>query len=234
MVYPCCLTICEGTAPGGALRVPREGEGGGRLRHPLFRRAHDTMIKFWNIRQFLLGQQEKICVQIPLDVKGKLFVSPMPFGPYDTQNVLLKIYKRNRIEFVVVLVTDDELREKARKGLLAIYQANNIRVLRLPVADYTSPDLHQMTKVVDKAAGYLRAGAHVAVHCNAGVGRTGVVTCCIVRDIMKIPAQESILYVKQYMQTNMTDEQMRLVGRFTTLIEEVEAKAKQRKLDALS
>jgi hypothetical protein len=50
-------------------------------------------------------------------------------------------------------------------------------------------------------------------------------TCCIVRDILKIPAQESIDYVKQYMQTKMTDEQMRLVGRFSTLAERVKAQA---------
>ena len=182
------------------------------------------MKNFWKL---LFDQREKTCVQIPLEVKGELYVSPMPFGPYDQQNTLLKVYKRNRIEFVVVLVTDDELKHKAKQDLLSIYRKNNMEAIRLPVADYTSPDLHHVTKVVDLVSGYLRAGAHVAVHCNAGVGRTGVVTCCIVRDIMQIPAQEAIDYVKQYMQTNMTDEQMRLVGRFHTMTEEVEAQAKE-------
>ncbi len=181
------------------------------------------MKNFWD---FLFDRREKTCVQIPLEVKGELYVSPMPFGPYDTQNALLKVYKQHRIEFVVVLVTDDELKRKAKQDLLAIYKKNSIEAIRLPVADYTSPDLHRVTKVVDLASGYLRAGAHVAVHCNAGVGRTGVVTCCIVRDIMNIPAREAIDYVKQYTQTNMTDEQIRLVGRFNTMREEVEAQTK--------
>jgi hypothetical protein len=48
--------------------------------------------------------------------------------------------------------------------------------------------------------------------------------CCIVRDIMKIPAEETIGYIRQHMHTNMTDEQMRLVKRFHTVEEEVDRK----------
>ncbi|MDD4737340.1 MAG: dual specificity protein phosphatase family protein [Kiritimatiellae bacterium] len=176
---------------------------------------------------FWFRQQSKNFIQIPLDVTGKLFVSPMPFGPYDRDNALLKQYKKNHIEFVVVLVTDSEIKEKARRDLLSIYLKNNMKPIRLPVADYTSPDMHQASKVVDNVSGYLRAGAHVAVHCNAGVGRSGVMVSCIVRDITNRPAKEAMDYVRQYMQTNMTDEQKRLIGRFNTLTEVVEAKAKE-------
>jgi len=168
---------------------------------------------------FLFGQKEKTCVQIPLEVKGKLFVSPMPFGPYDPGNALLKVYKKNRIEFVVMLVTDVELARKAKRDVIKIYKDNAIEPIRFPIADYTSPALHDFSKVVDKVSGYLRAGANVAVHCNAGVGRTGVMTCCIVRDILKTNADGAIAYVKQHMQTNLTDEQIRLTARFLPLAE---------------
>ena len=45
-------------------------------------------------------------------------------------------------------------------------------------------------------------------------GRTGVMTCCIRRDFSEKTTGEAIDYVRQFMQTNMTDEQMRLVDRF--------------------
>ncbi len=171
---------------------------------------------------FLFGREEKTCVRIPLEAKGKLFVSPMPFGPYDAGNTLLKIYKRNRIAFAIMLVTDNELEKKAKRDLLAIYEKNNIQPIRFPIADYTSPELHAFSKTVDQVVGYLRAGANMAVHCNAGVGRTGVMTCCIIRDITGMSAKEAIAYVKEYMQTNMTDEQMRLVDRFVPLSDRID------------
>jgi protein-tyrosine phosphatase len=175
---------------------------------------------------FLFGQKEKTCIRIPLDVKGKLFVSPMPCGPYDPGNRLLKIYRQNRIQFVVMLVTDDELARKAKRDVISLYKKSGIEPIRFPIADYTSPELHAFSKVVDQVAGYLQAGANVAVHCNAGVGRTGVMACCIVQDISTMSADKAIAHIKQHMQTNMTDEQVRLAERFVPLSERL-AKSKE-------
>ena len=46
-------------------------------------------------------------------------------------------------------------------------------------------------------------------------------TCCIVRDLLGMEAEESRTYVRQHMQTNMTDEQRRLLARFKPLSERI-------------
>ena len=166
-----------------------------------------------------LRPKGNVCVRIPLDVKGCLYVSPMPSGSFDTGNKLFKIYRKLRIEVVVVLVTDEELEQKAECDVLAAYQENGIEPIRFPIEDFTSPELYACTKVVDQVTDCLCNGSRIAMHCNAGVGRTSVMAGCIVRNITGKTAPEAIDYVKQYMHVRMNDEQMRLVDRFVPLAE---------------
>lgn len=166
---------------------------------------------------FGLFREDRNFVRIPLEVKGALFVSPMPFGPYDRGNRLLKSYKKKGIEFAVVLVTEDEMERKGKRDLLAFYNKNGISPIHFPITDYTSPDLDDVSTLIDELDGHLADGARIAVHCNAGVGRTAVIAACIVQDIMKLSAQEAIDHIKAHMMVNMTGEQVRLVRRFNPL-----------------
>lgn len=170
---------------------------------------------------FFFRRHEDSFERIPLDVKGQLYVSPMPYGPYDPGNRLLKVYTKYRIEFAIMLITDDELKKKAKKDVLSLYQKAGITPIRFPISDLTSPDLNRFSKVVDQVEGYLRAGARMAVHCNAGVGRTGIMTCCIAQSLMNLNGDDAIEYVHRFMKTDMTSEQRRLVCRFRPLMSRI-------------
>lgn len=151
--------------------------------------------------------------RVPLATKGRLYVSPMPFGAYDTRNRLLKFYRDKNVKHVFIIATDDEIHRKSQRNIKEEYRRIGATYHQLAIPDMTAPDLITVRAVVTDAVGRL-ANENIAVHCHAGVGRTSVVVCCIVHTITGMPAAETIAFVKNHMSVNMTAEQASVVTRF--------------------
>jgi protein-tyrosine phosphatase len=162
-----------------------------------------------------LGTQDEVFLEIPFEgVSGSLYVSPMPYGPYDTANQVMRRYREAQVQFAVPLVTDDEIENKAKKDLLSLYRKHGIEVIRFPIRDLTSPELEKVIELVKTIAPYLQAGAAVAIHCNAGTGRTAVIVACLASELLDLPGPEATAYVTSRMQTQLTASQIRVVERF--------------------
>lgn len=157
-----------------------------------------------------LFKDNGIFVRIPV-TGGDLYASPMPFGPYDRFNRVLGNYRRNRIKAVVVLVTQEEIEKKCRRNLFAAYAKHGIEILHQPVPDLTSPSHGMVTRLVDQIQERLVAGQRLAVHCNAGVGRTSVVLACVVKRLNHLEGKAAADYVRGFLQVNLTDEQKRFI-----------------------
>lgn len=162
---------------------------------------------------FSLFKQDHNFERIQLDVKGRLFVSPMPYGPYDPFNQLMKTYKRHHLQYVVMLVTDRELEVKAKRDVIKAYEQIGIQVLRFPFPDLTSPPVEELTEFLYQVVDLLKQGNRIAVHCNAGVGRTCVVASGVVRMLTGCDCDTAIEVINRYTHLDMTDEQKRAIDK---------------------
>jgi protein-tyrosine phosphatase len=87
-----------------------------------------------------------------------------------------------RIDVVVTLLGDEELRRHGAEALADRLASAGIRWLQLPIRDFGVPDptvanewRAQLPKLVDG----LRTGDRILVHCAAGLGRTGTMAATL-------------------------------------------------------
>jgi len=151
--------------------------------------------------------------QIPLNTPERLYTSPMPFGAYDCGSRLLKIYKKNKIKHVFMLVTDTELKNKARRDLLKLYDKNGISYSRYVIKDLQAPSFGVIHDLVQDALQRLQK-QRLIIHCHAGVGRTSLAVCSIVIAVKHLTVEEAIEYVSKTMAINITSEQKNVLQKF--------------------
>lgn len=164
---------------------------------------------------FLRPRTSQNFVRIPLKAQGRLYASPMPYGPYDPFNRLIKEYRGKHIDIVVPLVTDEEVKKKAARDIYKVYAKEGLDVLKFTIPDLTSPSLEEVSTSIGRIVQQLLDGKRIVVHCNAGLGRTGVVLACVVARVEGRSGDEAIAFIKQFLHLNMTDEQIRFVGKWT-------------------
>ncbi len=165
-------------------------------------------------------------IEAPLSAPGRLGLSILP-GRRDMGRVLdddLASLKRAGVTDVVVLVTDDELKDYGVPGLRNALEAAGFGVIRTPIPDQGVGDPGEVGDLVAWIDWRLHEQARVLIHCLGGVGRSGMVAACVLRQ-RGLSADEAIAEVRRArspraVETSAQDAFVRLFdpGRFRPLV----------------
>jgi protein-tyrosine phosphatase len=135
---------------------------------------------------------------LPYHLPGKIYRSPMPYSrSYDPDWQVLPAYRQAGVQVVVVLTPWDEARLKAGVDLQAAYTEAELDVIYLPTADFGTPEVGAFRRALDEALQAAHGGKNLAIHCHAGLGRTGVFAACLAKLVFNLDGRQAFAWVRQ-------------------------------------
>jgi len=141
----------------------------------------------------------ELLTEIPLGLPGKIYRSPMPFSPYDPLGQVWTLYWQYGIKTVVVLAERQEYLVNARRDLPKFYRAEGLNSIHFPIPDFQAPaDAAALDEVIVNLIKQLQNQERIAVHCMAGIGRTGTLLACIAKRHLTLDGLEAVDWVRQF------------------------------------
>ena len=111
------------------------------------------------------------------DLPGRLYIMPCPSGNNLTQDIAA--YRARGVDTVVSMLAVDEAADLGLADEGAVCAEAEMAFLSSPIKDFGLPDIMVFAALVEQITGLLRNEGHVAVHCRAGIGRSGMVTAAV-------------------------------------------------------
>ncbi len=108
------------------------------------------------------------------DLPGSLFIMPCPSG--DTLHRDVAAYQARGVDTVVSMLAEDEAAMLGLSDEADACHRLGITFISSPIPDFGLPNAPIFSGLVEEIAQMLKDGKAVAVHCRAGIGRSGMVT----------------------------------------------------------
>ena len=139
-----------------------------------------------------------LLTELPLPLPGRIFGSPMPFGDFDPEGEALLKYGEEEVSVIVVLAEEEEILRKAGRDLKALYRKEGFEVIHIPTPDFNVPSKEILEEGVKRTIEKARAGRNIAIHCHAGIGRTGLFAALLAKALLGLSGEEAIQWVRRY------------------------------------
>jgi protein-tyrosine phosphatase len=136
---------------------------------------------------------------LPLNLPGRVYASPMPFsGLVDPFHTLFDEYGAHDIHTVVMLASEEESIYHTGRNLRQFYQQKGLKVIYLPVEDFSTPDELSLKRAVAAVLEETKAGRNSVIHCHYGIGRTGTFGACLARQALRLDGTEALDWIRKY------------------------------------
>ena len=135
--------------------------------------------------------------ELPFPFPGQIYRSAMPYSAYDPDGELIPAYKKNDISLIVILSSDEEIERLTGRDLQSIYKLEGFEILYLPIPDFSTPEADEFRVVVEQVLTRSKSGKGTAIHCHAGLGRTGMFVACLAKLGLDYSSDEAIHWVRK-------------------------------------
>jgi protein-tyrosine phosphatase len=113
----------------------------------------------------------------------RLALMPRPRGAEDLKDEIIA-WQSAGIESVVSLLEAHEIRELELRPEEEMCLAHGIAYLRFPIKDRGIPEHgREFASLISALSQHLVSNKSLAIHCRAGIGRTGLVACCVLQSL---------------------------------------------------
>jgi protein-tyrosine phosphatase len=112
---------------------------------------------------------------IPFDLPGKVYRTPLPYGDFDLARTTFDELVQAEVGVYYSLIEPIEWISRAFIDAREKLESAGIQRVEFPIRDFFAPeDPQAFQAVVAEAREHAHHGRNIAVHCYAGVGRTGL------------------------------------------------------------
>lgn len=107
---------------------------------------------------------------------GSLFIMPKPSGEWLDDDVAH--YRSMGANTIISMLEAAEVEELSLQNERIACENNQLNFINFPIQDRGLPDRESFKKLIGIVTDRLRKNEGVAVHCRAGIGRSGMLVCC--------------------------------------------------------
>ena len=137
--------------------------------------------------------------ELPYDLPGTIYRSPLPYSPlFDPHGRILAAYEAAGVDTVVMLTMLDEVERLTGQDISARYRERGYRVIHAPTPDFQTPQPEILRSALESTLAAAQEGRTIVIHCHAGIGRTGILTACLAREVFGMTGEEAIDWVRGF------------------------------------